>query len=108
MTGDNFALTAGWGHFGLGQAVMPGQGRAVERSYTAEERRALGNAASVLGESTFDMGIISQSYSASATALTRNERAATKSAHLAQSGRAPKPMYTGSRAPPRPRLPVTA
>ena len=28
MTADDFALTAGWGHFGSGQAVMPGQGRA--------------------------------------------------------------------------------
>ena len=27
MTGDDFALTAGWGHFGSGDAVMPGQGR---------------------------------------------------------------------------------
>ena len=31
MTGDDFALTAGWGHFGQGDAVMPGQGRVVER-----------------------------------------------------------------------------
>ena len=31
LRGDDFALTAGWGHFGSGQAVMPGQGRAVER-----------------------------------------------------------------------------
>ena len=29
MTGDDFALTADWGHFGTGDAVMPGQGRAV-------------------------------------------------------------------------------
>ena len=26
MFGDDFGLTAGWGHFGSGQAVMPGQG----------------------------------------------------------------------------------
>ena len=37
MTGDDFALTAGWGHFGQGEAVMPGQGRAVERPPSAEE-----------------------------------------------------------------------
>ena len=55
MTGDDFALTAGWGHFGVGQAVMPGQGRSVERSYTAAERTALGDAVSGLGESTFDV-----------------------------------------------------
>ena len=42
MTGDDFAVTAGWGHFGAGQAVMPGQGRAEERAYTQAEREALG------------------------------------------------------------------
>ena len=31
MAGGDFALTAGWGHFGQGEAVMPGQGRVVER-----------------------------------------------------------------------------
>ena len=62
MTGDDFALSAGWGHFGAGQAVMPGQGRAMERSYTAEERTALGDAVSVLGESTFDIHLNEQAY----------------------------------------------
>ena len=38
MAGDDFALTAGWGHFGQGEAVMPGQGRVDERPYTSEER----------------------------------------------------------------------
>ena len=43
MTGDDFALTAGWGHYGTGDAVMPGQGRIVEREYTPDEpRRARG------------------------------------------------------------------
>ena len=55
MTGDNFALTAGWGHFGTGDAVMPGQGRAVERDYTAAEREALGEAVALLGDTTFDV-----------------------------------------------------
>ena len=41
MDGDDFALTAGWGHFGSGEAVMPGQGRTVERAYTQAEREAL-------------------------------------------------------------------
>ena len=41
MTGDDFALTAGWGHLGQGNAVMPGQGRAVERAHTLEERAAM-------------------------------------------------------------------
>ena len=55
MTGDGFALTAGWGHFGTGDAVMPGQGRAVERDYTAGEREALGDAVGVLGNTTVDV-----------------------------------------------------
>ena len=55
MSGDDFALTAGWGHFGTGDAVMPGQGRAVERVYTATERDALGDATSVLGDATVDV-----------------------------------------------------
>ena len=55
MTGDDFALTAGWGHFATGDAVMPGQGRLVERDYTPDERAALGDAISVLGEKTLDV-----------------------------------------------------
>ena len=55
MTGDDFAVTAGWGHFGQGDAVMPGQGRAVERPYTAEERAAMGDALPAFGETTFDI-----------------------------------------------------
>ena len=55
MTGDDFALTAGWGHYGSGDAVMPGQGRIVERAYTPDERAALGNAVPTVGETTFDI-----------------------------------------------------
>ena len=55
MTGDDFAVTAGWGHFGSGQAVMPGKGRAIERDYTRDERIALGDAIPTLGETTFDI-----------------------------------------------------
>ena len=55
MADDDFALTAGWGHFGSGDAVMPGQGRADERPPTADERAALGEASGVLGETTFDV-----------------------------------------------------
>ena len=55
MSGDDFALTAGWGHYGSGDAVMPGQGHVVEREYTAEERTALGAAISALGEKTLDV-----------------------------------------------------
>ena len=43
MTGDHFALTADWGHIGAGGgAVMPGQGRVVERAFTPDERTAMG------------------------------------------------------------------
>ena len=38
MAGNDFALTAGWGHYGSGDAVIPGQGRLIERAYTSEER----------------------------------------------------------------------
>ena len=55
MTDDDFALKAGWGHFGSGQAVMPGQGRAVKRPYTADEQPALANTAPTLGDTTFDI-----------------------------------------------------
>ena len=55
MTGDDFAVTAGWGHFGTGDAVMPGQGRVVERPYMPEELVALGETVATLGETTFDV-----------------------------------------------------
>ena len=55
MTSEDFALTAGWGHFGQGDAVMPGQGRAVERTYTPEEHGARSDTLSVLGKTTFDV-----------------------------------------------------
>ena len=55
MTSDDFALTAGWGHLGQGNAVMPGQGRAVERAHTLEERAAMGESLSALGETAFDV-----------------------------------------------------
>ena len=54
MAGGDFALATGWGHTGAGGAVMPGQGRAVERSYTPEECTTLGDALSALGQTTFD------------------------------------------------------
>ena len=62
MTPDDFALTAGWGHFGSGQAVMPGQGRAIEREYTTAERAALGNAVHTLGDTTFDIYLNGRAY----------------------------------------------
>ena len=62
MTGDDFALTAGWGHFGAGDAVMPGQGRIIERVCTSAERAALGDALPTLGETTFDIYLNARAY----------------------------------------------
>ena len=55
MAPEDFAVTAGWGHFGQRDAVMPGQGHAVKRTYTADERTAMGDALPALGNMTFDI-----------------------------------------------------
>ena len=62
MAGGDFALTAGWGHFGQGEAVMPGQGRVVERPSTASEQATLGEAARTLGDTTFDVYLNDRAY----------------------------------------------
>ena len=62
MAGDDFAVSAGWGHFGTGEAVMPGQGRIVERDYTDDERNALGDAIPMLGDTTFDVYLNERAY----------------------------------------------
>ena len=55
MAGDEFAVTAGWGHYGQGDAVMPGQGRVVERAFTPEERAAMDDTLPALGDTTVDV-----------------------------------------------------
>ena len=62
MTGEDFALTAGWGHNGAGEAVMPGQGRVVERDFAPDEHAALGEALPALGETTFDVYLNGNAY----------------------------------------------
>ena len=67
MAGEDYALTAGWGHSGSGKAVMPGQGKLSERPYTPAEREALDRAIdtlgeSTLGESTFDVCLNGRAY----------------------------------------------
>ena len=60
MAGDDFAVTAGWGRKGVGDAVMPGPGRHHERAYTASERPSL--TATLLGETTFDIHLNAHAY----------------------------------------------
>ena len=55
MADEDFEVTVGWGHYGSGDAVMPGQGRAEGRQSTADERDALGDAMATLGDTTFDI-----------------------------------------------------
>ena len=62
MAGDDFALTAGWGHFGNNQAVMPGQGRTVERAYTPAEREVIGDSVHTIGDTTFDIYLNDRAY----------------------------------------------
>ena len=68
MTGDDFALTAGWGHFGRGGAVMPGQGHFIERNYTPKEHTALAGTfptqdrTRLIGETTFDIYLNDRAY----------------------------------------------
>ena len=62
MAGDDFAASAGWGHFGLGGAVMPGQGRIVEREYAKDERAALAQAVPSLCDTTFDVYLNERAY----------------------------------------------
>ncbi len=62
MSGEDFSVTAGWGHLGAGDAVMPGQGRVEERPYTATESAALGDLIGILGETTFDIYLNDHAY----------------------------------------------
>ena len=62
MAGDDFTVSVGWGHFGAGEAVMPGQGKVVERDYTTDERTALADAISTLGDTTFDVYLNERAY----------------------------------------------
>ena len=94
MATVDFTLRDCWEHFGAGEAVMPGQGKVIERAYTAAERDALPSrhsgasrnpelpsqpkplrqgettnrapesisAASILGETTFDIYLNDRAY----------------------------------------------
>ena len=60
MAGDDFAVTAGWGHQGAGGAIMPGPGRQLERRPTASESRTA--ATHTLGATTFDIHLNADAY----------------------------------------------
>ena len=62
MAGSDFALTAGWGYFGSGSAVMPGKGQSVLRPYSEQESSALGEAVPTLGEATLDIYLNDRAY----------------------------------------------
>ena len=62
MSGADFTVSVGWGHFGTGEAVMPGQGKVVERDYTADERTALADAIPTLSDTTFDVYLNERAY----------------------------------------------
>ena len=62
MTGEDFAVTARWGHYGQGNAVVPGKGRIGERALTPSEHLALGDKQPALGETTFDVYLNSRAF----------------------------------------------
>ena len=62
MASDDFEMTAGWGYFGTANAVMPGQGRVVERPFSPEERAAMGDRLPVLGATTFDVHLNARAF----------------------------------------------
>ena len=55
MVDDDFALTADWGHFGAGGAVMPGRGRVAEGAAPA-------GSLPLLGATAFDVSLNDHAY----------------------------------------------
>ncbi|MCY4514814.1 MAG: SUMF1/EgtB/PvdO family nonheme iron enzyme, partial [Candidatus Tectomicrobia bacterium] len=55
MSGEDFSITSGWGHFGAGKAVMPGQGHIIERDFLPMERGLLSDVLSILSPPTYDV-----------------------------------------------------
>ena len=65
MTGVDFALTAGWGHYGSGEAVMPGRGHIEERAFTPAEQATCGGATDrspLRSPTTFDVYLNGRAY----------------------------------------------
>ena len=65
-SGDDLAMTAGWGHYGKANAVMPGKGRWRERAYSTEEEKVIGakspEVRQLLGETTCDVYLNDTAY----------------------------------------------
>ena len=74
MVGEDFAVTAGWGYRGQGAAVMPGQGRVVEREFSSDERTAIGESLSALGGTTFDIHLNGEAFWRNVPAAVWNYR----------------------------------
>ena len=73
LSGEDFALTAGWGRKQSGGIVMPGKGLAQAREYRRREVQAIATGASqlglppsqmyrLLGEATFDIHLNADAY----------------------------------------------
>ena len=62
MVANDFAVNAGWGHFGKDDAVMPGPGQTEPRGYTSDERSVLGEALGALGQNAVDVYVNAQAY----------------------------------------------
>jgi hypothetical protein len=58
----DYIVNARWGIAGQGGVCMPSTGKAIERSYTPEEKAALGDALPLLGETTFDVYLNERAY----------------------------------------------
>ena len=74
MASGDFAVTAGWGHFGNGGAVMPGTGRAVQRGFASDEQAALTHANPALGKTTFDVWLNERAFWRNVPAAVWNYR----------------------------------
>ena len=62
MAGDDFAVTAGWGHYGKDDAVMPGKGRVEERTFTPDGCAAMDDALPALGDTIFDIHLNGEAF----------------------------------------------
>ena len=62
MAGDDFAVAAGWGYIGQGDAVMPGQGHAVQRDPSSDECVKMDQTIPALGKTTFDIHLNDEAF----------------------------------------------